>query len=199
MRFVPCSASSTPRVSTSATTARHFRSASRYASPIGCRLLWSCWLHSQSSNQPPRPVTATHSARIGRATAQTRCHARCEALRLPPASRREGPPAKNAETCCITSPAGLLSPYRVRDAYDVGRHMHYQIARLSSKGQFVIPENVRKMLGLRAGSKLALFTDGEHILLKPIPTPDVSAFRKMAKEATKVAEEAKAKRKEAKP
>ena len=77
--------------------------------------------------------------------------------------------------------------------------MHYQISRLSSKGQFVIPENVRKMLGLRAGSKLALFTDGEHILLKPIPAPDVSAFRKMAEEATKVAEEAKAKRKESKP
>jgi AbrB family looped-hinge helix DNA binding protein len=55
--------------------------------------------------------------------------------------------------------------------------VHYQIARLSSKGQFVIPENVRKMLGLRPGSKRALFTDGEHILLKPVPTPDVSAFR----------------------
>ena len=76
--------------------------------------------------------------------------------------------------------------------------MHYQIARLSSKGQFVIPENVRKMLGLRPGSKLALFTDGEHILLKPIPAPDVSAFRKMADEARKIAEKAKTMRKEAK-
>ena len=76
--------------------------------------------------------------------------------------------------------------------------MHYQIARLSSKGQFVIPENVRKMLGLRTGSKLALFTDGEHILLKPIPTPDVSAFRKMADAARKIADTAKALRKETK-
>ena len=92
-----------------------------------------------------------------------------------------------------------MSPYHVRAAYDIGRHIHYQIARLSSKGQFVIPENVRKMLGLRTGSKLALFTDGEHILLKPIPAPDVSAFPKMAEEARKVAEQAKAKRKEAKP
>ena len=76
--------------------------------------------------------------------------------------------------------------------------MHYQIARLSSKGQFVIPENVRKMLGRRPGAKLALFTDGEHILLKPIPAPDVSAFRKMADEARKIAEKAKTMRKEAK-
>ena len=38
--------------------------------------------------------------------------------------------------------------------------MHFDIARLSSKGQFVIPEKVRKSLGLRTGTKLALFTDG---------------------------------------
>lgn len=44
-----------------------------------------------------------------------------------------------------------------------------------------------------------MFTDGEHILLKAIPAPDVSAFRIMAEEARKVAEKAKAKRKEAKP
>lgn len=92
-----------------------------------------------------------------------------------------------------------MIPWYVRTAYYIGRDMHYQIARLSSKGQFVIPENVRKMLSLRAGSKLALFTDGEHILLKPIPAPDVSAFRKMAAEASKVVEHAKAKRKEAEP
>jgi len=114
---------------------------------------------------------------------------------LPPQHSRK----KTEKECCIVSANGLLLPYRVRDSYDIGRHMQYQVTRLSSKGQFVIPENVRKMLGLRAGSKLALFTDGEHILLKPIPAPDVSAFRKMAEEATKVAEEAKAKRKEAKP
>ena len=42
-----------------------------------------------------------------------------------------------------------------------------------------------------------MFTDGEHILLKPIPAPDVSAFRKMADEARKIAEKAKTMRKEA--
>ena len=55
--------------------------------------------------------------------------------------------------------------------------MQFDIARLSSKGQFVIPEKVRKLLGLRAGTKLALFTDGENILLRPIPAADLSAFR----------------------
>ena len=71
--------------------------------------------------------------------------------------------------------------------------MHFDIARLSSKGQFVIPEKVRKLLGLRAGTKLALFTDGGNILLRPIPAPDLSAFRKLAKEAKKTALNAKKK------
>lgn len=77
--------------------------------------------------------------------------------------------------------------------------MHYELTRLSSKGQLVIPSPLRKQLGFKAGTRLAMFTDGEHILLKAIPAPDVSAFRIMAEEARKVAEKAKAKRKEAKP
>ena len=71
--------------------------------------------------------------------------------------------------------------------------MQFDIARLSSKGQFVIPEKVRKLLGLRAGTKLALFTDGENILLRPIPALDLSAFRKLAREAKKWALNAKEK------
>jgi len=72
--------------------------------------------------------------------------------------------------------------------------MHFDITRLSSKGQFVIPEKVRKSLGLRTGTKLALFNDGENILLKPIPAPDLSAFRKLVREAKKTALNAKKKK-----
>ena len=57
--------------------------------------------------------------------------------------------------------------------------MHFDIMRLSSKGQLVIPGNVRRRFGLRPGTKLALFIDGKHILLKPIPVPDISAFSRM--------------------
>ena len=39
--------------------------------------------------------------------------------------------------------------------------MQFEITRLSSKGQFVIPGKVRKLLGLRTGTKLAMFHDGE--------------------------------------
>jgi AbrB family looped-hinge helix DNA binding protein len=70
--------------------------------------------------------------------------------------------------------------------------MHFQVVRLSSKGQLVIPAETRKTLGLRAGSKFALLTDGENMFLKPIPAPDVSAFRRMADEARRLAERASA-------
>ena len=72
--------------------------------------------------------------------------------------------------------------------------MQFDIARLSSKGQFVIPGKVRKLLVLRTGTKLALFTDGANILLQPIPAPDASAFRRLAEEAKKTALNAKEKK-----
>ena len=72
--------------------------------------------------------------------------------------------------------------------------MQFEIARLSSKGQLVIPGKVRKLLGLRTGAKLAMFHDGEGIFLKPIPAPDLSGFRKLASEAKKTALNAKAKK-----
>jgi len=72
--------------------------------------------------------------------------------------------------------------------------MEYELTRLSSKGQLVIPLDLRKTLGLRPGARLAMFTDGEHILLKPIPTPNVSAFKRMVAEANRITEEAKSKK-----
>lgn len=72
--------------------------------------------------------------------------------------------------------------------------MEYELTRLSSKGQLVIPLDMRKTLGLRTGTRLAMFTDGKHILLKPIPTPDVSAFKRLVAEATKITEKAKVKK-----
>ena len=71
--------------------------------------------------------------------------------------------------------------------------MQFEITRLSSKGQFVIPGKVRKLLGLRTGTKLAMFHDGESIYLKPIPAPDLSGFRKLASAAKKTALNAKKK------
>ncbi len=41
-----------------------------------------------------------------------------------------------------------------------------EIINVSSKGQIVIPEKIRKHLGIKAGSKLVLFEKDESIFLK---------------------------------
>jgi AbrB family looped-hinge helix DNA binding protein len=56
-------------------------------------------------------------------------------------------------------------------------------ASLSSKGQIVIPSPIRRDLDLSAGQKLLVYTDGTHIVLKPIGMPDVRTFRAAVREA----------------
>ena len=88
-------------------------------------------------------------------------------------------------------------PYHVRVSYDERRHMHFELTRMSSRGQIVIPEATRKVLGVRIGTKFAIFTDGKNILLQPIAPPDVAGFKKIIAEAEKTKEQAQAKAKEA--
>ena len=52
----------------------------------------------------------------------------------------------------------------------------FDITSLSSKGQVVIPSSIRDALRLPVGAKLAVFTDGENVLLHPIKKPDLSVF-----------------------
>ena len=55
------------------------------------------------------------------------------------------------------------------------------VTSMSTKGQVVIPEGIRKLVGIEAGSKMMVVTDGANVMLKPIATPDMSEFEKMAK------------------
>ena len=61
-----------------------------------------------------------------------------------------------------------------------------EITSLSSKGQVVIPNNIRKQMGISIGSKLLVLTDGDNLLLKPVQTPKLETFKKLIKEAGKV-------------
>jgi AbrB family looped-hinge helix DNA binding protein len=63
--------------------------------------------------------------------------------------------------------------------------MHFELTRLSSRGQIVIPEATRKLLGLHPGTKFALFTDGQNLLLQTLAAPDVAGFRKILAAAEK--------------
>jgi antitoxin PrlF len=54
-----------------------------------------------------------------------------------------------------------------------------EITSVSSKGQVVIPGAMRTRLGIKAGDKLAVITDGESVLMKPLETPKLSVFRRL--------------------
>ncbi|MFH1409125.1 MAG: AbrB/MazE/SpoVT family DNA-binding domain-containing protein [Nanoarchaeota archaeon] len=46
------------------------------------------------------------------------------------------------------------------------------VTKISSKGQIVIPSDIRKELGLDTGSKLVVSTIDDFILLKKVTIPD---------------------------
>jgi len=62
-----------------------------------------------------------------------------------------------------------------------------EVTSISSKGQVVIPTDIRKEMGLSEGSKLMVFTDGVNVLLKPIVKPKMEMFKKLIKESRRYA------------
>ena len=62
--------------------------------------------------------------------------------------------------------------------------------RLSSKGQVVIPEEVRDRLGLEAGVQFVVVGDGDVVILKVISPPSRRDFTKLITKARKQAKKA---------
>jgi antitoxin PrlF len=68
-----------------------------------------------------------------------------------------------------------------------------EVTSLSSKGQVVIPDKIRKMLHLKSGSKLIVITDGHNLLLKPLGEPKIEIFKKLIAESRNFAKTEKLK------
>ena len=66
--------------------------------------------------------------------------------------------------------------------------------KMSSKGQVVIPEEVRNALGLEAGSKFVVVGEGDVIILKRITPPSMSEYDDIIAEARRQARQAGMKR-----
>ena len=66
-----------------------------------------------------------------------------------------------------------------------------EVTSLSSKGQVVIPDRIRKEMGLTTGSKLMVITDGTNLLLKPVEEPKMEVFKKLIEESRKFAKKEK--------
>ncbi len=62
--------------------------------------------------------------------------------------------------------------------------------RMSSKGQIVIPEEIRKTLNLQEGSQFVVFYDKDVLILKIITPPSKEEFDVLVKQARKVARRA---------
>ena len=62
--------------------------------------------------------------------------------------------------------------------------------KMSSKGQIVIPEEVRNRLGLKAGSQFVVIGEKGVVILKTISTPSMEEFDELIVEARKQARRA---------
>jgi AbrB family looped-hinge helix DNA binding protein len=62
--------------------------------------------------------------------------------------------------------------------------------RMSSKGQVVIPESIRKRLNLEEGAQFLVVGDEDVVILKLVTPPDRKEFDALIKEARRQAKEA---------
>lgn len=62
--------------------------------------------------------------------------------------------------------------------------------KMSSKGQVVIPEDIRKKLGLKSGSRFMVVGDKDVVILKTISPPSMKEFDGIIKKVRSQAKEA---------
>lgn len=68
--------------------------------------------------------------------------------------------------------------------------------RMSSKGQVVIPESIRKQLDLKEGVQFLVLGEEDVVILKIVTPPDRNEFDTLLKKARKQAREAGLKQKD---
>jgi AbrB family looped-hinge helix DNA binding protein len=61
---------------------------------------------------------------------------------------------------------------------------------MSSKGQVVIPENIRKQLNLKAGAQFVVLGEKDVVILKNISPPSMDEFDDLIAQARKKAKKA---------
>jgi len=65
-----------------------------------------------------------------------------------------------------------------------------ETTKMSSKGQVVIPEDIRNRLGLKTGDKFLVMGDKDVIILKSLSSPSLEEFDDLIKKARSSAKEA---------
>ena len=62
--------------------------------------------------------------------------------------------------------------------------------KMSSKGQVVIPENIRKKLNLKAGAQFVVLGENDIVILKSISPPSLDEFDSLIAKARKQGKQA---------
>lgn len=68
-------------------------------------------------------------------------------------------------------------------------YMAVEVLSVSSKGQVVLPMEMRKKMSIENGSKLAAYSIGDMIMLKPISVPSEQDFKESLDKAVSWAKE----------
>lgn len=64
-----------------------------------------------------------------------------------------------------------------------------EVTSLSTRGQIVIPNDIRENMKLTPGTKMIIIQEGDNILLKPIKAPDMSQFESLIELGDRAREE----------
>jgi AbrB family looped-hinge helix DNA binding protein len=85
--------------------------------------------------------------------------------------------------------AGRISYYTLRVRKE--RSMEtLATTRMSSKGQVVIPESIRRQLDLKEGAQFLVVAEDDVVILKVVTPPAISEFDALIRQARKQAREA---------
>jgi AbrB family looped-hinge helix DNA binding protein len=66
--------------------------------------------------------------------------------------------------------------------------MNVEITTASSKGQIVLPANLRQQLGVKQGMKFAVYGQGDTVILKKIKMPSIEELEKLTNKLGRLAE-----------
>lgn len=59
----------------------------------------------------------------------------------------------------------------------------FATTRMSSKGQVVIPESIRRKLGLQEGTRFLVVAEGDVVVLKAVAVPALASFQSLIRRA----------------
>jgi AbrB family looped-hinge helix DNA binding protein len=65
--------------------------------------------------------------------------------------------------------------------------MAMETTKMSSRGQVVIPEEIRNKLGLKTGDRFLIIADNDVVILKSLTIPSLGEFDYLIREARKQA------------